>query len=146
MALAWKEVLAPLTSPLSILAHSNGGPCTHALLAAQAGALLPRLACIALTDAGWGGLLPPAAAAWAASSPGGSPAVVNWTASKKPLGTALPARGSGIARRSAGHEKHVWTTASARGEFWPWLRAHAARLLPPETDVTLPDSQEVPPE
>lgn len=115
---AWDALLAPTTTPIGILAHSNGGHCTRGLLRERGESLLPRLAGIAFTDANsLGETLPPPVAAWA----NGDTLAVNWCASTKPLGTPLGTVAACVAQRSAGHSKHVYTTAASRAEFHPWL-------------------------
>ena len=120
----WDALLSATTASLGIIAHSNGGVCTRGLLEARGQQVLPRLKAIAFTDASdLHSPLKRTTAALAAED-GGTPAV-NWAASSKPLGTDLGTSAGGwIAHRSAGHHKHVYTTACARPDMLPWLEGH----------------------
>lgn len=126
------------------IAHSNGGRCVVGLLQQRTMKVLSSLAAVAFTDAvHW-----QTASPFTMSDSMRTflrERTVDWVASKEPLDTKLryaceeknfaaafsnyctPYRGHGrgdpIPIRSAGHEKHVWTTACALGSVKKFLEA-----------------------
>ncbi len=113
MSLLWTEVLQSRLAPgarLVFLGHSNGGKCIEDLMSVAPSCILKQTMAIALTDALWSGK------PWA-----GRPEVINWVASDLPTGTNISSSTQNNCKRSAGHAEHVYTTAAARSDFWPWL-------------------------
>ncbi|CAE7938746.1 true [Symbiodinium sp. KB8] len=130
--LVWDTYLAHLTCPLLILAHSNGGHCTRALLEHRGPALLRNLRAVALTDANsMARQLPAGVKEWALGQGSGPPGgrIVNWVADKGAVDTPVRSTDNGVQCRSSGATAHVHTTAAARPAMHPWLESWLPDVL-----------------
>ncbi len=126
METLWNDVIVKKTASsakLVFIGHSNGGRCIHELLQLRGKEVLDRTAAIALTDAIWKG-----------KSWDGKPDVVNWIASKKPVGSTVSSSSSVDVQRSAGSTEHVYTTHTARRDFWQWLDGETTGATPQQKD------------
>ncbi|KAJ3051199.1 hypothetical protein HK097_007830 [Rhizophlyctis rosea] len=138
----WQKIVAPAKSQdILIVAHSAGGYSTKKLVLAAYPSIKDRVKAIALTDSVHGRLgefgRDEVDEWWYQHA-------INWVASLQPLGTTVR-NGSDCVCRSAGDNRHEYTTVSAQKQVIEFFRDRLAGALfrsQDEREVSMSDMDE----